>query len=421
MNTVVVKESGTVAVTRDATRVVAVRSPGPQGPVATWENLGGKPTTLAGFGITDGTPSSHMGAGGTAHANAVAGGEAGFMTGADKTKLDGVAISATANSSDSILLLRENHTGSQTASTISDFTATVRATVLTGLSLAASTTVDATHTVLQGIGFLQKQISDLVTTVGDSTTQFRGLAVTQTVLEGPIDSSGYASFGGSTGTATLTVTGTIKPAVAAGGDLSYVGSITNPVFTSPAGSGTGFLMLSVTAAGVVTAFVRSLEPVYQWGGSYSITNGQPTFNIQEMTMKVGNGSDAVQVFEVCIGECPFTDGVWSGTPTYYALRGRYDSGWFAVTTATLYVKNHNIGTAGKVQHDITIADDAAGTSDRILANAIAGGNGYYQRNSTTPRNQIDIQTGGSNVGYSTSGTLTGIASAYYRINSNRSF
>jgi hypothetical protein len=40
------------------------------------------------------TPSSHVGTGGSAHANVVAGGAAGFMTGADKTKLDGIATGA---------------------------------------------------------------------------------------------------------------------------------------------------------------------------------------------------------------------------------------------------------------------------------------------------------------------------------------
>jgi hypothetical protein len=39
-------------------------------------------------------PVGHVGAGGTAHANAVAAGAAGFMTGADKTKLDGIATGA---------------------------------------------------------------------------------------------------------------------------------------------------------------------------------------------------------------------------------------------------------------------------------------------------------------------------------------
>lgn len=46
---------------------------------------------------------------------------AGLMVPGDKTKLDGVATGATANSADATLLDRANHTGSQTASTISDF------------------------------------------------------------------------------------------------------------------------------------------------------------------------------------------------------------------------------------------------------------------------------------------------------------
>ena len=43
-------------------------------------------------------PLSHVGDGGAAHSNAVAAGAAGFMTGADKTKLDGIATGATQNS-----------------------------------------------------------------------------------------------------------------------------------------------------------------------------------------------------------------------------------------------------------------------------------------------------------------------------------
>jgi len=42
------------------------------------------------------------------------------MSSADKTKLDGVATGATANSSDATLLARANHTGTQTLATVSD-------------------------------------------------------------------------------------------------------------------------------------------------------------------------------------------------------------------------------------------------------------------------------------------------------------
>lgn len=69
----------------------------------------------------DFTPISHVGSGGLAHSDAVAGGADGFMTGDDKAKLDGIGSGATANSSDATLLARGNHTGTQLASTISDF------------------------------------------------------------------------------------------------------------------------------------------------------------------------------------------------------------------------------------------------------------------------------------------------------------
>ena len=54
---------------------------------------GSNPTTLAGYGIADAAPLSHVGAGGTAHANANAT-AAGFMSASDKSKLDGVEAGA---------------------------------------------------------------------------------------------------------------------------------------------------------------------------------------------------------------------------------------------------------------------------------------------------------------------------------------
>lgn len=64
---------------------------------------------------------------------------AGLMSGADKTKLNGIATGATANSADATLLARANHTGTQTASTISDFNtaADARITAAVGVSVQA--------------------------------------------------------------------------------------------------------------------------------------------------------------------------------------------------------------------------------------------------------------------------------------------
>jgi hypothetical protein len=56
------------------------------------------------------------------HSNVEAGGSSGFMTGSDKTKLDGIATGATVNSSDAQLRDRSTHTGTQAQSTITNLT-----------------------------------------------------------------------------------------------------------------------------------------------------------------------------------------------------------------------------------------------------------------------------------------------------------
>jgi hypothetical protein len=82
-------------------------------------------------------------AGGTLHPAATTS-VAGFMSGADKTKLDGVATGATANATDAALRDRATHTGTQLASTISDFTTAVAATPAVTANTAKVT--NATHT-----------------------------------------------------------------------------------------------------------------------------------------------------------------------------------------------------------------------------------------------------------------------------------
>lgn len=111
-------------------------------------------------GDTKGSVTSVNGAtGAVVIGDAVAAGASGLMTGADKSKLNGIASGATANSTDAQLRDRSTHTGTQLSSTISDFAATVRSVVLTGLSLATSTAVAATDSILVAVGKLQAQIT----------------------------------------------------------------------------------------------------------------------------------------------------------------------------------------------------------------------------------------------------------------------
>lgn len=59
-------------------------------------------TTKANAAAAASTPVAHAGSGGVAHANAIAAGAAGFMTGTDKTKLDGITAGAQVNAVTSV-------------------------------------------------------------------------------------------------------------------------------------------------------------------------------------------------------------------------------------------------------------------------------------------------------------------------------
>ena len=105
-----------------------------------------------------------------------------------------------------------------------------------------------------------------------------------------------------------------------------------------------YLFLDVAANNTCTTGSTTLAPTYRWGGADVTTNLQNTFNIQEMTMKVGNGSAATQVYRVFVGEVTVAASVVSAI-VWYALMARYDSGFTATAPAiaSRTSKNHNLG------------------------------------------------------------------------------
>ena len=165
----------------------------------------------------------------------------------------------------------------------------------------------------------------------------------QTIELGTVDSSGFAAFGGSTGSTTVT-TATTLYLNAANGMVNRRGSITNPSWTGLSTNGTMYAYLDIAADGTCTTGSTTLAPVYQFGGTYSTTNNQFTFNIQEMVGKVGNGSTAAQTYRVFVGEVTVSGNVTTAI-VWYALMGRYDSGYTATlpSTNTKTSKSHNIG------------------------------------------------------------------------------
>jgi hypothetical protein len=193
-------------------------------------------------------------------------------------------------------------------------------------------------------------LSDAGLTFADGSVQARAVfpvAIRQTVLSGPVDTNGYAAFGGTTGGTSITATGTLRVTAANGfdalGQVDYVGTITNPTWGS-FGTGTYYLYLDINLDGTCTAGSSTVAPVYRWGGADDVTNGRFTFNIQQMVGKVGNGVSAVQARRVYVGETTSVAGLVTSI-TWYALMGRYNSGFTnTLFSSTSFVsRNHNIG------------------------------------------------------------------------------
>ncbi len=206
------------------------------------------------------------------------------FTTAQESKLAGIAAGATANSSDSTLLNRANHTGTQLAATISDFAATVRSTVLTGLSTATSTVASATDSILVAIGKLQAQVS--LRAPIDSPTFTGTVSGITAAMVGAPSGSGTCS-GTNTGDQT-NITGnagtvtTINGRIAAGTNvtLSGTGTAASPYVISASGGGGsitvsqatvdfgafGYMAMASIADNTVTTSTRVMISIAGTGG-----------------------------------------------------------------------------------------------------------------------------------------------------------
>ncbi|CAB4134842.1 hypothetical protein UFOVP275_23 [uncultured Caudovirales phage] len=230
-------------------------------------------------------------------------------------------------------------------------------------------------------------ISDAGVQFSDGNTQaYPVVPVRQTVLSGAVDSNGFSSFGGSTGSTTVTASATLI-ATAANGVTNRTGSIVNPSWTGLSTNGTMYLYLDIAADGTCTTGSTTLSPVYQWGGTYSVTSGQFTFNIQSMSGQVGNGSTAAQTYRVFVGEVTVAGGVTTAI-VWYALMGQYDSGYTATLPAatTAVSKNHNLGISplnARVLIKNTTTDASYAVGDEL-----EGAFGTYATNTATAVNVV---------------------------------
>lgn len=180
-------------------------------------------------------------------------------------------------------------------------------------------------------------------------------AVRQTVLNGPVDTLGAPSFLPATSanlnltSQNITSSAPFVVSAANGADASGTIDLTgvstaNLTWTGLTASQTNYLYVDISAAGVLTTGFTILPPTYQWGGTRSITSGQFTFNVQEMSATVGNGATAPQTYRVFVGEAVCAVGTVTSTVAY-AYQGRalisIAVASFAASTRTAFT--HNLG------------------------------------------------------------------------------
>lgn len=231
----------------------------------------------------------------------------------------------------------------------------------------------------------------------------------QTVLAGSVDSSGHANFISAGSGFSVNVAATSKPIVLAAangynsaGNLDRVGVVSaDTSIGSLTPSSTCYLYADIAADGSVTFGHTTLAPVYQWGGTYSTTSGQFTFNIQEMIGKVGNGSSAVQTYRLFIGEAT-TNGSGVTAVVNYAIQGRYQSAAAAIAINTKYSYSANIGVTPRV-FDVYMVNTSTDLGYAVgdIVKVAASDTDSLASRAVTPwvsgRNTVNVSTGNGTV------------------------
>lgn len=230
----------------------------------------------------------------------------------------------------------------------------------------------------------------------------------QTVLSGPIDTSGFPTFlpatSGSLSLTSQNITTGIPLVVtsangfgANGADDRIGSSTANLTWSGLAASSTNYLYVDIAADGSLTPGSTTLAPNYQFGGTRSTTNGQATYNIQEMWMTVGNGASAVVTRRVFVGEADTNASTVTATRAY-AYQGQYMSAATSVGFSTTYSFAHNIGVVPmQLDLDAWMRDTTNGLVlpyhvDSAIDQSFSYNN-YAHAGSNAERNVFKVRTG----------------------------
>lgn len=178
------------------------------------------------------------------HANAVASGAAGFMTGTDKAKLDGVATGATANATDAALRDRSTHTGTQALSTLASGGAATGQAIAWNGSAWVPTTVAASPGGSSG----QLQYNNAGAFGGAALSWSSGASQ----LSGPTGWQIYSAHTPADGVGALTINSLNAPGSGyAGGERGYLRFCNNGYYAGSVGQEGGALAIVGSGNGLI--------------------------------------------------------------------------------------------------------------------------------------------------------------------------
>ncbi|MDP1772001.1 MAG: hypothetical protein Q8L15_06930, partial [Methylobacter sp.] len=267
-------------------------------------------------------------------------------TGTGTITVDGVAAAgcrtiASAHSTGATVSYRMEN-ASQTEWEDGEGVWTASGSTLTRVSVLASSNSNALVNFSAG--------TKIVSTTLSAKSVLGSISARNTVQSGPINTDGSSNFGGSTGSTTVTASGTLIFTAAGGfgrGAIDWVSSITNPSWTGLSTNGTMYLFLDADTVGGATTASSTLPMIETRGATPATTSGQLTYNYVEHKSYLGNGSTAPQARRVPVGEVTVSGGVVAaGSIIWYALNRDYDSGLIATLPAasTAVSVNHYLGS-----------------------------------------------------------------------------
>jgi hypothetical protein len=188
-----------------------------------------------------------------------------------------------------------------------------------------------------------------------------------------VDSEGLPNFVSAGTGLSVSVDGSSTP-VKIDIDGYYQHIISNTVLSSLDVSSVIFIYAEKTSLQVPTLGKTTIRPAYSFEAPSAPASGQHWFDISIGKMKLWNGSAWELKQRVFIAEVE-TDADSVTDVLTYSLKGRFVSGWFAVSANTQYEKDHMLGS---VPLEITLfgATSAAGENCHKAGYYHNGTSGY---------------------------------------------